>query len=82
MKTAISLPDQAAERFDRIAQQHGMTRSEFYRRAAEQYADELTEADLTTQIDEALDAVGQPGEESTELRRTANVRLNEISGEW
>lgn len=82
MKTAISLPDHAAERFDRIAQRHGMTRSEFYRRAAEQYADELTEADLTAQINDAIDAIGQPGEDSARLRRNANVRLVEASDEW
>jgi predicted DNA-binding protein len=82
MKTAISLPDQAADRFDRIAHRHGMTRSEFYRRAAEQYADELTDADLTAQIDEAIGAVGQPGEESAQLRHIANARLVEVSDEW
>ena len=82
MKTAISLPDHTAERFDRIAQKHGMTRSEFYRRAAEHYADELSDADLTAQIDDAIDAVGQPGERIAEFRRAANARLVEASDEW
>ncbi|MFW6600065.1 ribbon-helix-helix protein, CopG family [Propionibacteriaceae bacterium Y2011] len=82
MKTAISLPDHSAERFDRVARKHGMTRSEFYRRAAEQYADELSGADLTAQIDEAIAAVGQPGDETSELRREANARLAEMSDEW
>lgn len=82
MKTAISLPDHAATRFDRIAQKHGMTRSEFYRRAAEHYADELDGADLTAQIDDAIDDVGQPGDESAEWRRAANTRLVEASDEW
>lgn len=59
-----------------------MTRSEFYRRAAEQYADELADADLTAQIDDAIDAIGQPGEESADLRRTANTRLIHTSDEW
>jgi len=82
MKTAISLPDHTAERFDRIAQKHGMTRSEFYRRAAEHYADQLVGADLTAQIDAAIEAVGQPGEESAELRRTANSRLVDATDDW
>jgi metal-responsive CopG/Arc/MetJ family transcriptional regulator len=82
MKTAISLPDHAAERFDHIAQKHGMTRSEFYRRAAEHYADELTSADLTEQIDGAIDAIGQPGDDTAEFRRAANARLVEASDEW
>ena len=59
-----------------------MTRSEFYRRAAELYADELADMDLTEQIDDAIDAVGQPGEESSELRRAANARLAEPSDDW
>lgn len=82
MKTAISLPDHAAERFDRIAARYGMTRSEFYRRAAERYADELADAGLTAQIDDAIEAVGQPGEDSAKLRRTANARLVDVSDEW
>ncbi len=59
-----------------------MTRSEFYRRAAEQYADNLADADLTAQIDGAIDAVGQPGEETAGLRRTANIRQVEALDEW
>ncbi|NHN56972.1 ribbon-helix-helix protein, CopG family [Calidifontibacter sp. DB0510] len=82
MKTAISLPDDAAERFDDVARRHNMTRSEFYRQAAERYADTLSGGDLTAQIDEAIDAVGQPGEESAELRSAANARLVEASDEW
>jgi hypothetical protein len=59
-----------------------MTRSEFYRRAAEHYADELVGADLTARIDDAIDAVGQPGEDAAEFRRTANARLAKASDEW
>lgn len=82
MKTAISLPDHTAERFDRIAQKYGMTRSEFYRRAAEHYADELAGVGLTAQIDDAIDAIGQPGDDTAELRRAANARQVEGSDEW
>ncbi|WP_454299489.1 ribbon-helix-helix protein, CopG family [Salana multivorans] len=82
METVISLPDHAAERFDHVAQRYGMTRSEFYRRAAERYADALDGPDLTAQIDDAIEAVGQPGEESAELRRTANARLVDASDAW
>lgn len=73
IKTAISLPDRAAEHFDHIARTYGMTRSEFYRRAAERYAHELADADLTAQINDAIDAVGQSGEGTTEFRRAANA---------
>jgi metal-responsive CopG/Arc/MetJ family transcriptional regulator len=82
VKTAISLPDRAAEHFDRVAKRHGMTRSEFYRRAAEHFAQELDDADLTAQIDDAIDAIGQPGVEAVELRRAANARVVGSSDEW
>ncbi|MDN5558112.1 MAG: ribbon-helix-helix domain-containing protein [Ruaniaceae bacterium] len=82
MKTAISLPDDAAELFDRIARKHGMTRSEFYRRAAERYAEDLADVNLTAQIDEAIDAIGQPGEDESGFRRAVNARLVDGSDEW
>jgi metal-responsive CopG/Arc/MetJ family transcriptional regulator len=55
MKTAISLPD---ETFDRVAQRAsdlGMSRSEFFARAAQHYLDELDAQSLTRQIDSALE---------------------------
>jgi predicted DNA-binding protein len=82
MKTAISLPDRTAEYFDNVARKHGMTRSEFYRRAAEHYAHDLDGADLTAEIDAAIDDVGQPGDDTAAWRRAANSRLVETGGEW
>lgn len=41
MKTAISVPDSDFEHFERVAARHGMNRSEFYRLAAQRFADEL-----------------------------------------
>ncbi len=64
MKTAISLPDRDFERFERIAARTGMTRSEFYRRAATRYADELEDTSQLTSIAEAaLRRAGQPRDE-------------------
>lgn len=69
MKTAISLPDADFERFDRIAQQHGMSRSEFYRHAAARFADELDgAAELTAIADAVIDAAGQPAGDALFLR--------------
>lgn len=59
-----------------------MTRSEFYRRAAEHYAHELAEADLTAQIDATIADNGQPGDDSDDLRRAAKTRLIDASDEW
>lgn len=55
MKTAISLPDATFERATRRAAELGMSRSEFFARAAEQYLRQLDDASLTAQIDAVLD---------------------------
>jgi metal-responsive CopG/Arc/MetJ family transcriptional regulator len=58
MKTAISLPDDTYEQATRQAAELGISRSEFFARAARRYLHELAEDSLTQQIDEALDAAG------------------------
>jgi hypothetical protein len=58
MKTAISLPDDTFEQATRQAAELGISRSEFFARAARRYLDELAEESLTQQIDEALAAAG------------------------
>lgn len=58
MKTAISLPDETFERATQRAAELGMSRSEFFARAAEQYLRQLDDASLTARIDEILDRTG------------------------
>jgi hypothetical protein len=61
MKTAISLPDETYEQATRKAAELGISRSEFFARAARRYLDDLAaEAaeSLTQQIDEALQIAG------------------------
>jgi Ribbon-helix-helix protein, copG family len=61
MKTAISLPDETYEQATRKAAELGISRSEFFARAARRYLDDLAaEAaeSLTQQIDEALAVAG------------------------
>ena len=58
MKTAISLPDDTYEQATRQAAELGISRSEFFARAARRYLDELAEESITQQIDEALDSAG------------------------
>jgi metal-responsive CopG/Arc/MetJ family transcriptional regulator len=54
MKTAISLPDDTYRRVDRAAKRLGVSRSEFFARAAENWLDAL-EDDVTTEaINRAL----------------------------
>jgi metal-responsive CopG/Arc/MetJ family transcriptional regulator len=59
MKTAISLPESIFERATKRAGELGMSRSEFFARAAQLYLDELDEEPLTHQIDEAIETAEQ-----------------------
>lgn len=74
MKTAISLPDETYERASKRADDLGMSRSEFFARAAQRYLDDLESESLTGQIDDALAYIGGP-DESTEDATAAGRRL-------
>jgi len=56
VKTAISLPDDTYEQASRRAAELGISRSEFFARAARRYLDELASQSLTQQINQALQA--------------------------
>lgn len=58
MKTAISVPDEIFSQVGSQAAELGISRSEFFTRAARQYLDQLARASLTVQIDAAIDAAG------------------------
>lgn len=58
VKTAISLPDETFDRVSRRASDLGMSRSEFFTRAAQRYLDELDAGSLTAQIDAAVERLG------------------------
>ena len=58
MKTAISVPDEIFNQVGSRAAELGISRSEFFARAARQYLDKLADASLTQQIDAAIDAAG------------------------
>lgn len=64
MKTAISIPDETFERAEQQAASLGVSRSEFFTRAAQRYLDDLDRQSLTEQIDAALDiaAVDESGQ--------------------
>lgn len=74
MKTAISLPEHTFEQASRRAKELGISRSEFFARAAELYLDELDTHSLTQQIDEALQTVG-PDESSSDAVAVGRGRL-------
>jgi antitoxin MazE6 len=58
MKTAISVPDDIFEQASGQAAELGISRSEFFARAARKYLDELASQSLTSQIDQALETAG------------------------
>jgi hypothetical protein len=56
MKTAISVSDSTFEQVTRQAKQLGISRSEFFSRAASRYLTELSSQSLITQLNEAQGA--------------------------
>lgn len=54
MKTAISLPDDVFDRVERAAAKLGVSRSEFFARAAERWLDALDDERTTEAIDRAI----------------------------
>lgn len=75
MKTAISVPDPVFARVELHARRLGLSRSEFFARAAARWADELEGDDITTAINDALQAAGDDGYGGNrEFLRAAAVR--------
>lgn len=54
MKTAISLPDDTFHRVDRAAKRLGVSRSQFFARAAESWLDALEDNGTTEAINRAI----------------------------
>lgn len=60
MKTAVSIPDEVFHAADEAAERLGMSRSQLYVRALQQFLDELGEDPVTGALDALADEV--PGE--------------------
>lgn len=81
MKTAISVPDQVFARVEQHAKQLGLSRSEFFARAAARWSDELDEENLTEAIDAALANAGpDPNPEAEFITRAAQLALGQADG--
>jgi hypothetical protein len=81
VKTAISVPDETFEQVEVHAAALGMSRSEFYTRAAQQYLEQLDAESLAARIDAALDLAGS--DDSAELAAEAGRRrLAHGEDEW
>ncbi len=79
MKTAISVPDPTFEAASRRAQELGMSRSEFFSRAADHYLAELDAASLTARLDAALDGAT---DDETEAAAVRAGRRTLLANEW
>jgi len=82
MKTAISLPDEVFERASRRAKDLGMSRSEFFARAADRYLDELDAESVTGQINASLDQLDVPDDSASQAVSAGHKVLAGIDDEW
>jgi metal-responsive CopG/Arc/MetJ family transcriptional regulator len=77
MKTAISVPDPIFERVEQASAQLGVSRSEFFARAAERWLAQLDDDGTTAAIDRAIQDV----EPDTAFASEA-ARVVAESSEW
>lgn len=82
MKTAISLPDETFDRVSQTASDLGMSRSEFFTRAAQRYLDELDTQSLTGQIDSALERLDLIDEAEAAAVAVGHRVLDAVGDEW
>jgi metal-responsive CopG/Arc/MetJ family transcriptional regulator len=80
MKTAISVPDEIFEQATRQAAELGISRSEFFARAARRYLDELASRSLTQQVNDALQAAGD--DDSAAVAVQAGRDLLAAGADW
>jgi len=81
MKTAISVPDETFQRAESRAHALGMSRSEFYSRAAARYLDELDAESVTGQIDAVVDGLDDD-DSAAEAVRAGRRTAADMSGDW
>jgi metal-responsive CopG/Arc/MetJ family transcriptional regulator len=80
VKTAISVPDETFEQATKQAAELGISRSEFFSRAARRYLDELASRSLTEQVNAALTAASD--NESAAAAAQAGRRRLATGDEW
>lgn len=78
MKTAISLPDDVFKRIERKTRQLGVSRSEFFVRAALRYLEAMSDSDVTASYDVAF----ATEDRATEAFRRKATRAALLAVEW
>jgi len=82
MKTAISLPDETFDRVSQTASDLGMSRSEFFTRAAQRYLDDLDAQSLPGQIDSVLERLHRTDEAEAAAVAVGHRVLDAVGDEW
>ena len=82
MKTAISVPDETFAQVERSARCLGVTRSEFYARAARFYLEHLEQESLTNEINAALDLIGEDDDSAAAAVGAGRRVLESADDEW
>jgi hypothetical protein len=82
VKTAISVPDDTYQRASKRARDLGMSRSEFFSRAADRYLDELDSDSVTQQIDKAVADVGHSDDSSKDAVAVGRRLLANGIDDW
>ncbi len=82
MKTAISLPDGTFQRIEREAKRRGLSRSEFFTKAAVRYLDELDAESLTRQINQVIDSQGQSDDSTVDAVNAGHRLLAGMDEGW
>ena len=76
------MPDETYERASQRARDLGMSRSEFFARAAQHYLDELDAQSLTGQIDDALTLLDAADESTAEAVAAGRRMLSAADHDW
>ena len=82
MKTAISVPDYTFERASKRARDLGMSRSEFFSRAAARYLDELDSESVTGQVNLAVDGLAGEDSSGVDAVNVGHRLLTEAADDW
>jgi metal-responsive CopG/Arc/MetJ family transcriptional regulator len=82
VKTAISVPDDIFDRASRRAKALGLSRSEFFARAADKYLDELDAHSVTRQVDAALEECGALDDSNAVAVEAAHGSLRAPDDQW
>lgn len=71
MKMAISIPDEVFKKAEQLARRLGMSRSQLYREAVEDYVNRRRPESITEAMNRVVDEVERPEDElvSTTVRR-------------